>query len=180
MRREALIAAVCGLLLCLPLLASAGHVDPSDGNDTPGPLDVRRVVTWARGSTPVWTIKTWNRWTRRSIWDSGHLLVQLDTFGSTRFDYYALIRSTGTRMRGLLFRDATERRDYMVSRLEVWRPDARSVAVVIPLRRLRMPATRTYYRWVVKTLYTGGGCARVCIDRVPDTGAVRELVIITP
>lgn len=177
MRRVALTAALCGLLLCSPLGASAGHVDPGDGNDTAGPLDVRRVVAWARNSNPVWTIRTWNRWTRRSIWDSGHLLVHFDSFGSAGFDYYALIRSTGTRMRGLLFR-AADGRDYVVSGLEVWRPDGRSVAVVVPLRRLRLPVTRTYYRWLVRTLYTGNGCGRVCIDRVPDAGPVTEQVIL--
>ena len=159
--------------MLVPVLVWAHHVDPRDPNDTRGPLDVKRIDV-VRRRTPRFEIITWRGWTASQIWDHGFGLVRLDTFGSSRFDYYALVRSTGTRLRGDLFRDRARRPDRRLFALRTSKGSRRSFRVRIPLERLRMPRSRAVYRWEVQTLFVGNRCRRTCFDFVPDQGSVRE------
>jgi hypothetical protein len=172
MKARVVVAIVIASLL-VPVLVWAHHVDPRDPNDTPGPLDVRRVNV-VRRSTPRFEIITWRGWTAKEIWDQGFGLVRLDTFGSSRFDYYALVRSTGTRLRGDLFRDRSRGSDRRLFALKTSKSSRRSFRVRIPLKRLRMPRSRAIYRWEVQTLFVGNRCRRTCFDFVPNQGSVRE------
>lgn len=160
--------------------AGAGHVAVPDPNDTKGLLDVRQVdVKGAK--RPRWKVITFARWKPVDIFDTGFTLVQLDTFGSARPDYYALVSSNGFRLRGALWRDRAVKRDYKVSDLRVWRAFDRSLSVRVPLRKLRIGKKRVSYRWFVETLFTSDRCRAVCIDRVPDDGRVAEpLPLPTP
>jgi hypothetical protein len=94
-------------------------------------------------------------------------MVSFDTKGDARFDLHALIRSTGRRLRGLLFRDGSRA---PIGRLKAKRPNGKSLAVLVPLERLETPPERPYYRWAVETVYTGRRCHRVCFDPVPPEG----------
>ncbi len=176
MRRFGFVVTIALLSLLVTVPATATHLDVVDLDDTSGPLDVSRVITRGETWRPIWRISTYNRWTARRIWDTGYLLVWLDTFGTDRYDYYVLVRSTGSRLQALLFRDRINRPDRLVSTLTRWRPDDRTVSVLVPLSKVSLPETRTYYRWAVQTLYTGDICRRVCMDFAPDMGAVREQV----
>ena len=171
--RARLGAVVVLLLLTAPGVAASAEVPAfrSDGNDTNGPLDVRRVYK-DDASPPGWTVTTWSRWTNARIWDAGYVLIFFDTFGTKRFDYYALLRSTGSRMQGLLWHDRVKQRDRQIAYLRTWRPDRLRVRTKIPLRKMILGARRLNYRWYVSTLYTGKRCPNVCFDRVPDDGAV--------
>ena len=160
--------------LAFMMLAGASHQDLRDGDDTRGSLDVRKVKTFRPTKKPVWRIITDERWIVRRIHDRGFALVNLDTFGDARFDYYALIGSNGSRMKGALWRDRTSRRDRRVSKLAAWRADRRSVSVRIPLRKVKRGTKRLEYRWYVQTLYTSSNCKQVCIDRAPNRGAIRD------
>jgi hypothetical protein len=146
----------------------------AEGNDTKGALDVRRVDTLFRRK-PLWRITTWSRWRAREMRDRGYVLVHLDTFGLRRSDYYILIRSSGERLRGLLFRNrlppANDRRFGFV---RVWRRDRSSVSVRLPLLRLGIGPEREVYRWYVQTIFTSPKCMRACLDRAPNSGAVEE------
>ena len=157
-----------------PLFAGANHLDPDDPNDTRGPLDVERVKSWGRARRPGWRVITFARWTAKRVWDRGFVIVFLDTRKGDRFDYYALVRSTGSKMRARLFKDRRRRRDKDLGYLAVWRPNRRSVSVRVPFRRLRVGDGRAFYRWQVQTLFTGPRCGRVCFDLVPDRGPVLE------
>jgi len=171
----ALVAAICIGALALPLLATAGHETVQDGNDTKGLLDVRRVkVDYAK--RPRWTIVTWRGWTPRRVWDRGYFLVQLDTFGSDRFDYYAFVRSNGRRMIGTLVRDRVSRPDRTVSSVRAFKPSRNKLRVRFPLTKMRIGDKRLSYRWNVQTIFSSNGCPRSCFDFAPDQGAIQEPV----
>lgn len=153
-------------LTALPLLlALASHRDVRDDNDVKGRLDLRRVSIYGRPR--VWNIQTYDGWSRRSIWDRGYLLVHLDTLGGQRFDYYALVSSDGRGMDGVLFRDRREKADYRVAKLAAWRSSQRGVKVRIPLGKTKIGEGRGFFRWQLRTLFTGRGCRRSCIDFAP-------------
>jgi hypothetical protein len=168
-----LVVAIVIVSMLVPVLVLARHIDPRDPNDTRGPLDVKRIDV-VRRRTPRFEIITWRGWTARQIWDHGFGLIRLDTFGSSRFDYYVLVRSTGTRLKGDLFRDRARGPDRRLFAVTTWKASRRSFRVRIPLGRLRMPRSRAEYRWEVQTLFVGSRCRRTCFDFVPNQGAVRE------
>ncbi len=160
-----------------PFFANATHlprvVDP---DDVRGLLDLQGVEVNGEEATR-WKITTYPYWRASRIWDRGYFLVSFDTFGERRFDYYALVRSDGYRLLGELYRDRRTKPDYSMGSLDVWRPNRRSLKVKVPLARLNIPARRESYRWQVRSLFSGSKCPRVCIDQVPDRGAVREPLI---
>lgn len=180
MRTRVALALVVLFTALVPVWVSASHVDVVDADDTRGPLDIRRVDV--RGETrPTWKVTTWSRWTVQKIWDRGYVLVYLDTFGTTRYDYYALVRSNGYRMNGVLFRDRLGKPDRRISRLRTWRANRRSVSVRVPLTKVRIGERRRHYSWYVQTLMTSKRCRRVCFDRAPDAvGVIEPLPDATP
>ncbi len=111
------------------------------------------------------------------MWDEGYGLVYFDTFGTKRFDYYALVRSDGYHLEATLWRDRKRKRDVRVSKLHVARADRRSFTVTVPLRKMKIPRSRRSYRWYVETIAVDdGACPRSCLDRAPNRGAVAEPV----
>lgn len=172
-KRLVLLAALVAVAVALPLLAAAGHVDVRDPNDTRGLLDVRRVEV-AGSNRPTWHVITFSDWSVERMWDKGYFLVRLDTFGSERYDYYALVRSNGHRMKGRLVRDRQNKRDFNVSKLLAWHPTPSSIKVRVPLSKMRIGRFRLEYYWQVQTLFSNKRCVRICIDDVPDVAAVAE------
>jgi uncharacterized repeat protein (TIGR01451 family) len=148
--------------------ASCVPPSPSDGDDTGGPLDVR-AVHLSRSSRPEWRVLTFSRWRVRRVWDEGYVMVLLDTRSGPGFDYYAVVRSTGGRLEGLLFRSRSGA-DTLERSVEVWRESRRDVFVGVPLSAVSVASGRAYVRWRAATMYTDTGCARVCLDRVPRSG----------
>ena len=175
-RRKVSLAAATALVLALalgPWVSLANHVDLNDANDTRGPLDVRGVSV-GPGDAPRWSISTWGRWRAAEIWDTGFFVIKFDTFGDSHHDYYALVRSSGSRLVGSLHRDFVERRDRELRDLRVARPDRRSVRVKVPYRAMRFSQPGTY-RWVVNSTFTSSRCGKAaCLDRAPDEGAIDE------
>jgi hypothetical protein len=158
----------------VPLFASANHSAVRDSNDVKGVLDVRSVHVKGTRARPKWQVVTFSGWSAASIWDQGYGLVYLDTFGGGRFDYYALVRSDGYSLQATLWRDRKSKADSRVARLHAARANHRSFTVKIPLRKLKLPASRLTYRWYVETILSSGACPRSCLDRAPDSGAVAE------
>jgi len=165
--RGRLVALPLALLVAaLPvLLALASHRHVRDDNDVKGRLDLRKVSIYGRPR--VWNIQTYDGWSSRSIWDRGYLLVHLDTLGGERFDYYALVSSDGRGMEGVLFLDRAKKSDYRVTKLAAWRSSRRGVKMRIPLHKTRIGEGRDFFRWQIRTLFTGRGCRRSCIDFAP-------------
>jgi len=157
------------------MFAKATHQDRKDGNDVSGKLDIRAVNTFGSISRPGWEIIASSRTTARSLRDRGFILVHLDTFGDTRPDYYALVSSNGSSFKGRLWRDLASRPDRVVGTVPVSRPDRFSVTVRVPLSKMNLGGKmRLTYRWWARSLFTGTGCRRVCIDRAPSKGVVTE------
>ena len=168
----AVIAVILGGVILVPLFAGAEAESYPDPNDTRGLMDVKRVEVL--GTDRVrYKIVTFARWKAADVRDRGYVIVYFDTFGNSRFDYYALVRSTGSKMQATLWRDRTRKKDYKVARLSTWRTGRQSVSVRVPIAQMRWPQKRAFYRWRVQTLFTGRRCRRVCFDLVPNGGAVR-------
>ena len=157
------------------VFAGAAHKNHNDGNDTPGFMDVRKVKTFGPVKEPGWRVLTFARFGLTKMRDRGFVIVNLDTFGDARFDYYALVRSNGSHLDGSLWRDPESKRDRRIAKLTVWRASKDSVSLRIPLKKMRLGGKNTVtFRWFVQTLLSGDKCRRVCIDRVPNNGAVTE------
>ena len=154
-----------------PLLASARHADVRDPNDSRGVLDVKSVQMLQ--GKPKWKVTTWARWKTTEIWDRGFAFVYLDTFGSGRADYYALVSSDGKGLRGALYRDRATGRDRRMRTVRTRHPRKNALNVVIPIRKLRRRDTGIF-RWYALTMISGDRCKRFCFDRAPDTGSISE------
>lgn len=164
--------AAAALLSAAALFAYAGpNVD--DPNDTRGVLDLKKAEA-STGKRPRFKVITFARWTVDRIRDRGYFLVYLDTFGDDRFDFYALARSNGQEMLGRLYRDRKQKRDSLISGLNAWRRNQRSVTIRVPLSKLRIPESRTFYRWYALSLFTGPACKKVCMDTTPDGDPVTQ------
>ncbi|MDQ3957274.1 MAG: hypothetical protein M3273_03010 [Actinomycetota bacterium] len=174
--RAALVAlGLCVAAAAIPLIASADHVSVRDPNDARGPFDVRRVRVEGTRS-PRYDVVTFGRWTVPQVWDRSYALVFFDTFGGEAPDYHVLVRSDGSRMKALLYRDKARRKDRVVAKVRAWRPGRRSFAVRVPLGKMKIPPQRLVYYWWVQTLHTGKRCKNVCFDFVPNGQRVAEPV----
>lgn len=157
------------------MFARASHQAVDDGDDVKGMLDIRRVENFGKPPDPRWKIMTIGGSTAKELWDTGFFLVYLDTFGDSRFDYYALVASKGSKMTGTLWRDPANKRDRRVGTFPVWRAGKKSVTLRLSLDKLNTGGKKRFtYRWFVKTLFTSANCRKVCIDRAPNRNAVTE------
>ena len=170
MKKLALVALAAAALS--PLVATARHTAVHDPNDTKGTFDVQRAEM-ARGQTNKWKIKTFAGWSTVEVWDRGFVLIYLDTFGTRRADYYALVRSNGREMVGTLYRDRSNKNDYRIRGLGVSHKRRDVVKVTLGFQGLRRRASRVY-RWYSETLWSGDKCRRICFDRAPNNGSVVE------
>ena len=174
------VAVLAAGAVVLPIWALGDSTSVEDARDTKGLLDVKKVKVEGRVKIPRWTFVTFKPWTKQRIYDRGYATVFIDTFGDPRSDYYALVRSTGTNVAGVLMRDRKNKPDFEMGSLKAWKPGGAKVTVRVPLRRLKVPASRSFYSWWGETLMTGEQCPRVCIDRIPDEGTVRMFIVDPP
>ena len=179
-RVTAAAAVLAAGAVVLPIWALPSSTSVEDTRDTKGLLDVKKVKVEGRVKIPRWTFVTFRSWTKQRVSDRGYATVFIDTFGDPRSDYFALVRSTGTNVAGVLMRDRKNKSDFEMGSLKAWKPGGAKVTVRVPLRRLNVPASRLFYRWWGETLMTGKQCPRVCIDRIPDEGTVRMFIVDPP
>jgi hypothetical protein len=174
MKLKKLLVCMLVLLVLAAGAAFASHRVVNDPNDTPGALDIKKVTSFGLHN-PARKIITFKGWTTRSMWDEGSFLVLYDSALDDRFDFYILVRSTGTRMEATLWRDYKEAPDELVGDAQVWRPNTRSVVTRISLDQLWFSKGRDFYRWKVQSLkWTGPNCKNVCFDKAPNGKAVKE------
>ena len=171
-RLVASVMVLSGLMLLAPA-SLAEHSEVRDRDDVDGRLDLR-AVEMRNGPPRRWILETYGAFSANSIFDRGYLLVYLDTYGTDRFDYYVLLRPKRSKVVGVLFKDRKEASDQKLSRTKVHKPSKRSIITTVPFREMRRPDAALTYRWHARTIYTGRGCRRVCIDRAPDARAVEE------
>lgn len=144
--------------------------DAEDPNDATGRLDVKRLDTSLGARTPEWTVITYATWTEAQVWDRGFVIVWLDTRRGSNPDYFAIARSDGTDVSGLLYRIRSGKPEVKLGAIPVRRVAANSVVIAVPFRKIEVDGGRAIYRWSVSTLFTGEECQRVCFDLVPGGG----------
>jgi len=150
------------------LVAGAHDTDLADPDDARGKLDVKQVRLAHQPGPPRWTIVTFGEWRTAEMWDRGYLMVLLDTQGGAGAEHYLLVRSSGTQLQGSLWRARVVGPDSFLGTVPVERWSRRSASVQVGLSRLTFGASRTFYRWWVRTVYTGELCHRTCHDVAPN------------
>jgi hypothetical protein len=155
--------------------AGAAHTNQTDADDTPGVLDVR-AVRFTHGGAPTWHVLTFARWSANEIWDRGYVIVELDTRRDEDIDHLVVVRSDGHDLLATLYRVLRDGRQVEMGPLEVDKAGAHGVRVSVPLHQLTIGSDRISYFWSLLTSFTGAGCPRTCLDRVPDEGMVEQLL----
>lgn len=171
------LAVAAAMALAVSGDVAARHMDVGDPRDTTGPLDVRRVETGGKISRPVWRIVTFSKWNPRGIFERGFFVVHLDMRGDDAFEHYVLVHSNGRGMRARLFRERANKPARDRGPVEAWRKNARTVSIRLRIGDL-VQGSREHYRWRADSLYTSKKCPNVCIDRIPDEGAVIEPLLL--
>jgi hypothetical protein len=172
--RAASFAAPLATVTLMMLVAGAHHTDLVDPNDTRGKLDVSQVRLAHVGGPPSWKVVTFRKWGIREIWDRGYIMVLLDTRSGERAEYYLLIRSNGSSLKGSLWSARAFGPDSHLGGVPVRKVSRRSASVQVRLGRLTFGEKRLFYRWWVHTVFTSDRCRRTCHDRAPNSGAVLQ------
>jgi hypothetical protein len=162
-----------GALLWLAGPASAHHTDQADPNDTPGTLDLEKVAFEHEG-TPTWRFVTFAPWTVRQMWDSGYLMVQLDTKGGPAIDYVVVMRSLGDELEANLFRLRADGHEVRIDRLRTDKAGSRAAWVSMSLARVVIGPQRASYSWSAMSSFIGPACRQTCFDTVPDEGMIEQ------
>lgn len=172
--RGPVVALAALAVLCASTPALAEHADQTDPNDVRGLLDLEEVRFRHERGPYVWVFKTYGAWKTKRIWDTGFLVVQLDTIGSTATDFLVVLRSVGKEVQGELFRRRRDGTEVHRRTLDGWRAGSKGGAVQVPRRWLTFGPKRTVFRWSANSLFTGDRCRSTCIDAVPDEGTVEQ------
>jgi hypothetical protein len=174
-RLSALLAAAAACLaLAIPAIG-ANHTNTQDANDTNGDLDLREIALDHYPGPLRWTFRTFAGWTVSDVWDHGYFVVELDTRGDKSIDERIVVRSDGR----VLVATLVARRgddEHLLADLRATKDGRTAASVEVALRRLDVPRSRDAFHWYALSLFTGPGCKRVCIDRVPDDGRLEQLV----
>ena len=173
MKRLLVLGLALGAVISLAPSSLAEHSNVRDRNDVQGRLDLR-AVDMRDGPPRRWILKTHKAFSANRIFDRGYLLVYFDTYGTKRFDYYVLLRPNRHKIVGELFKDRKDAKDEQLATTKVRKPGKRSVVTTVPFREMRKGEAALTYRWHARTLYSGRGCRRVCIDRAPNARSVEE------
>jgi hypothetical protein len=159
-RRAALILMIATCLLVSTFDAvGADTLSRTDGNDTPGPLDIRLVSVRHEMDNVVHRIVTFSGWNASDLGSDSVFVIAIDRNGDRRFDrcafiyYRAHLRGSLTNCWHQVFRS-----------LEVGKRSRNAVWIKIPTAD-----TNDQYRWAGFSDYSGPApCADVCSDVVPN------------
>jgi hypothetical protein len=159
-----LVLAIACALVSAPTAAGVAATDP---NDTPGRLDLRRVIVLKDGPTSPLrvTLTTWGAWPASLLRRSGpnRVFVGLDTdLDGTRDVRARIVRSGGGLVAEL--RDSGE----LVDRVNVARPSQRKLRFTVPGGSPANPSGAVAV--AARSRFRGDAACRPCNDRAPDAG----------
>lgn len=177
------LAAVAAAFLLTPVPAPADGGAFRDGDEqpfceSPGDcpdddyIDFRRV-TFGHGRRPALVrhgIRTMKRWKTKDLGGPHGVtfFFHLDTDGDRGVERALRVRRKNGHLWGGMFRGKHLRR-HVRGRVEVWRPDRRSLEVRFPVRMLGDDVER--YRWQVSWAQRQIGCPGSChSDHAPGRG----------
>ena len=169
-RRGGLTALVAlGVALFASANARADTKRISDGNDRPGPLDIRSASHGHDGARVVHTISTFGSWRMGLIGrnTSNLFAVEISTDGDPALERVVIVSSANGRLVAPVIRLPA---GTVVGSASASRPNGRAVRVSIRRSLLGNPSG---YRWNAHSQYRAtGACSRFCIDRAPNSGRV--------
>jgi hypothetical protein len=145
-------------------VAHAGTATISDGNDTPGPLDISSASHGHSGGKVTHTIRTFANWPIGLLGPStpNFFSLEISTDGDRAPERFVLIFSSGGRM---IAGVASANQQFLGS-ANASRPNRHTVRVAIRPELLGDPAG---YRWQALSFYEGsGGCRGGCFDKAPN------------
>lgn len=141
----------------------------SDGNDRPGPLDIRSASHAHDGARVVHTISTFSRWPRGLIGrnTSNLFAVEISTDGDPALERVVLVFSANGHLVAPVIRLPA---GTVVGSASASKPNGRTVRVSIRRSLLGSPSG---YRWNAHSQYrAAGACSGFCSDRAPNSGRV--------
>jgi hypothetical protein len=151
---------VSGVLSAGPVAAHT--FTKTDGNDSPGRLDLRSVSVSHTSTGVVHKVTTYNSWTSRSLGVDSFFIIQIDKNNGPQGDYErcAFIFYTN-RLRGSLTNCGAQ----FIRFLPVSKVSGTTAKITIPKSQ-----TGSVYRWAAASLWVGprpcGG--RGCVDFAPN------------
>jgi hypothetical protein len=162
-RRLLLTAAALSMLVGAET-AQAGGGTVRDGNDRPGPLDIRSASQGHAGTRVTHTIRTFANWPIALLGPNtpNFVLLQISTKPGPAPERIVLLFSSSGRMVAGVF----SRNGNFLGRAKASRPNRHAVRVVITRARLGNPVG---YRWQAQTFFRAAGpCSGGCLDRAPN------------
>lgn len=163
-RRRPLFAAaafllVAGLMSTGP--ASAHTFTKTDGNDSPGKLDVRTASVNHGNNKVVHTVRTFEGWTPKNLGNDSFFIIEIDKNFDDDFEQCAFIFFAGGRLRGSL----TNCRRTFIRSLPVSKPSKAVASITVPTANTGMA-----YRWVAFSFWSGlpARCSDRCFDAAPN------------
>lgn len=150
---------VAGLMSTGP--ASAHTFTKTDGNDSPGKLDIRSASVNHGNNKVVHTVRTFEGWTPKTLGNDSFFIIEIDKNFDDDFEQCAFIFFAGGRLRGSL----TNCRRTFIRSLSVSKPSKAVASISVPTAN-----TGKAYRWVAFSFWTGlpARCSDLCFDAAPN------------
>lgn len=173
MTRTLFAALAISLLAGAPTAATESR--RRDPNDTPGPLDIRRIAHGHAGGGALWhKIVTYGTWGRKALQGPEIIRFQFSTDGEDRFDEVnASVDLKDGKLQAWIY-PYVEGSDYAgvgpSQRIRLKRVNRRSVKIFFDRSWVDK---RDRYAWSVWTSYKDKNsrhCTKTCSDRAPDRG----------
>jgi hypothetical protein len=150
---------VAGLFSAGP--AGAHTVTRTDGNDSPGKLDLRSTSVSHTSTGVVHKVTTYGTWSARSLGNDSFFIIQVDKNNDRNYERCAFIFFAGGRLRGSLTNCGSQ----FIRNLPVAKLSGTTAKITIPKSYL----TPVYW-WGVASLWDGPApCGNGCVDFVPNT-----------
>lgn len=160
--RRLLLAAVGFVSVSSVLSAGpvAAHTSTkTDGNDSPGKLDLRSVSVSHTATGVVHKVTTYNSWTSRSLGADSFFIIQIDKNNDRHYERCAFIFYTN-RLRGSLTNCGAQ----FIRFLPVSKVSGTTAKITIPKSQ-----TGRLYWWAGGSLWDGPApCGNGCIDFAPN------------
>jgi hypothetical protein len=160
--RRVLLAAlgfvlVSGVLSAGPV--AAHNFTKTDGNDSPGKLDLRSVTVSHTATGVVHKVTTYNSWTSRSLGADSFFIIQIDKNNDRHYERCAFIFFTN-RLRGSLTNCGAN----FIQFLPVTKLSGTAAKITIPKSQ-----TGSVYWWAAASLWDGPApCGNGCVDFAPN------------